>query len=196
MLHGGGLGVDAPAGPGVALPLDLAEGGPPARAEAGGGPLRAVADQEVDHVGGQPQVVVQPQQGGEVRRGKAFAQLPLHLGGEAAELPALLQLPGHLLLAVGGGLVGGLWGRALGGDEPQVPEDGLRRLNAAPVPAELPREGPGRGVPPAAEQGQVEEGGVPVPPVQEALHRLGGEGDGVVGGVDKDAGHGSASFLS
>ena len=39
------------------------------------------------------------------------------------------------------------------------------------------------------------EGGVPVPPVQKALHRLGGEGDGVVGGVDEDAGHGSASFL-
>lgn len=47
----------------------------------------------------------------------------------------------------------------------------------------------------AAEQGQIQQGGVPVPSVQEALYRLGGEGDGVVGGVDEDAGHGSASFL-
>ena len=42
----------------------------------------------------------------------------------------------------------------------------------------------------AAQQGYVKQGGVPVPPVQEALGRLGGEGDGLVGGADKDAGHG------
>ena len=71
----------------------------------------------------------------------------------------------------------------------------FRRLDAAPVPAELPRERPGGRVPMAAEQGQVQQGGVPVPPLQKALHRLGGEGDGFVGGMNQDAGHGSASFL-
>ena len=78
---------------------------------------------------------------------------------------------------------------------PQVPEDGLRRLHPAPVPAELPGQRPGGRVAPAAEQGQIQQGGVPVPPLQEALRRLGGEDDGLVRRVDKNAGHGSASFL-
>ena len=74
------LAVDAEAGPGVALPLDLPH---PGAAAAGAvlGALHAVADQLVDHVCGQPQVIAEPQKGRHVRRRQLLAHPLLH-GGE------------------------------------------------------------------------------------------------------------------
>ena len=95
-VRGGALlGHQSQPGPGVALLLDLAHGGPAALAVPLGGPLRTEPHQQEHHVRRQPQLVIEPQQDGQVRRGQLLPQLFLHRPGEPRELPAL-QGPGHV----------------------------------------------------------------------------------------------------
>ena len=181
---GGGplLGVQSPAGPGVALLLDLAHGGPAAGAVLAGGALGAVAHQQEDHVRRQAQIVVKAQQHGKVRGGQALAQLPLHLRRQRPEDAVLFKALGDVLALVGGRLLGGLGltlrlGRA---QQLHLPELVLRRGGALSVPVELlGRLGRGDG-PPAAQQADVQKGRVPVPLRQQAAGHRAGQRDALV----------------
>ena len=162
---------EAQAGPGVALPLDLPQGGPAAGAVALGGPLAAVAHQQEDHVRGQAHIVVQPQQGPHVRGGELLAQLLLHRPGQGPELLPL-QGAGH----VGPGVLRGLLPGG-GGDRRRGGGGGLS-LGQAHQPLALqglkgggePLRGPAQGGPellavggaPVLDQGNVQQGGVPI----------------------------------
>ena len=65
----------------------------PGNGSGGRSPLRAEAHQQKDHVRRQSQLVVQPQQDGNVRRRQLLPQLLLHRAGEPGKLRAL-QRPG------------------------------------------------------------------------------------------------------
>ena len=110
---GGGafLVKDPMAGPGVALLLDLAQGGPPPRAVPGGDFLHAEAHQGENHIRRQAQMVIEAQEDLQIRGGELLAQLVLHRAGEAGELVPL-QGPGHIGPGVLGAAVlppGGRW---------------------------------------------------------------------------------------
>ena len=94
---GGGalLGHKPQPGPGIALPLNLAEGRPPSGAILLDCPLGAEAHQQEDHICRKPHLVVEAQQCGKVRGGELFPQLPLHGGSERGKLRPL-QRPGHI----------------------------------------------------------------------------------------------------
>lgn len=67
--------------------------------------------------------------------------------------------------------------RLRGGHQAQLPQGGLRRLDAAAVPPQLPGQGPGRhrALPP--QQRQIQQRRIPVAPADEAIRLLGREHD-------------------
>ena len=144
-------------------------------------PLHTMAHQQVDHIGGQAQIVVQAKQDTDVRCGQLLAQLLLHLGGQIAELHAALQPFRNVSALVGGFFVGGLQRHVLRrGHQAQLPQGLLRRLNTGAVPPQLPGQGPGLHIAVVPQEGQIQQGRVAVTPVQQPRRRLGGQRDALV----------------
>ena len=187
-IDGGALlGHEPQPGPGVALLLDLAHGGPAALAIPLGGPLRTETHQQEDHVRRKPQLVVQSQQDGNVRGGKLLPQLFLHRAGEPGELRAL-QSPCHVRPGIsrlpvrrrrrgrdrgrrGGGLPAGQ------GHQTLLCQNVQRAAELLPVPAQLGAELAVVSAAPVFQDGDIEERRVAVAAADQPQGRGAGESD-------------------
>ena len=171
-------GVDAPAGPGKALPADLREEGLAPGAVFPLHLLGTPAHQHQDHLGRQRQVVEQGIQHPQVVGRQLFAQAALHLvaqGGEGGRL--VVQGGVQILQGVfrGRGLRGG--GIGLGhvfGGQPLPPQQGEGGGQPGLGPVQVVHR-------PPAQQVEIEQGRVPVVQPQQQVGGLAGDGQHLPG---------------
>ena len=183
----------------IALLLHLPHGGAASFAPLGSGPVHTVAQQQIDHVRRQAQIVVQPCQYLQVCGAQLFAQLLLRLGDQQAEALVVRQQGGDVLCGVNG-----LFRRRFGAGrlgprqesqllqyplrcvQPQAAHGGqhlfqLLRRYAAAEPL----------------QRQIQQGGIALPAAQQALHCGGGQRDILLSAPQDITAHGSGlPFLS
>ena len=175
---GAGLVKNAQLRPVVALLFDLPQGGTAALAPAALGPLHTVAHQQVDHVGGQAQIVIQPRQDLQVWGAELFAQLLLHLGQQKAEALVVLEQGGDVVGGVNRPILRrGGDGRGGGtGQQAQLLEHLLRRVDTQTADGQGLFQLLRRDAPAKALERQVEKRRVALAALQQLVQRIGGAG--------------------
>ena len=141
------------------------------------GPFDTVTHQQIDHVGGHTQIVVKAGQDLQVGGAELLAQLLLRLWHQQAEALVVRQQSGDVLGGVDRAFVRRI-GRCLAGrsrQQVQVLKDLLRRVDPQAADGQDLFQLLRCDAPAEAAQGQIQQGGVALPALQQLVGRIGGQ---------------------
>ena len=153
-----------------------------------------MAHQQVDHIGGQAQVVIQPGQDLQVGGAELFAQLLFHLGQQKAEALVVLQEGGDVVGGVDGPLLrrGGNGSGGGTGQQAQLLEHLLRRVDTQSADGQRLFQLLRRNAPAKALERQIQQRRVALTALQQLVQRLSGQRDILLPAPQDIAGHGRA----
>lgn len=194
VVGGGALAVNTAAGPGVALFLNLTKGRPPSFAVTFGDPFGAMADQKINDVGRETEIIVKAEKDGNVGGSQFFPQTAFDFSSKTGELAVFGELFGNVGILVRRLFVGG-FGEIGGSNKADFTEGRFSGVESQTVPAEFTGQGAGGQITVFAQQSEIKESSIAVAAFQEAFEGLPGEADAFIRRVDENTGHGEASFL-
>ena len=194
---GGGLVEDAQLRPVIALLLDLPQGGTPSLSPLAARPLHAVAHQQIDHVRGHADLVVQPRQNLQVGGAQLLAQLLLRLGDQQAEALVVRQQTGDVLRRVHRTLLrrGGRRVLRRAGQNAQLLQHPLRRVDAQAADGQRPLQLLRGHAPSEPAQRQIQERRIALSALQQLVRGGGAQRQLLLAIAQDIALHGAPSLL-